>query len=219
MPRIARVVVPGFPHHVTQRGNRRQTTFFKPADYRAYMKMIAGEKDKAEVEIWAYCLMPNHTHLVVVPRSALSLSMLFKEAHRRYTRRINEREGWRGHLWQERFHSFPMDEEHLIAAVRYVERNPVRAGLCGSVEDWQWSSVHAHCRREDDLLVSVAPMLERIRDWHAYVAANDSDTFVGRFRRHARSGRPAGSKPFIDELEKRTGRRLHKRRPGRAKGI
>lgn len=110
MARMARVVVPGYPHHVTQRGNRKQRTFFEPSDYRAYQGMVSRAKVEAGVEIWGYCLMPNLVHLVMVPERDDSLAMLFRDAHRRYTRRINTREGWCGHLWQERFHSFPMLE-------------------------------------------------------------------------------------------------------------
>ena len=98
MARVARVVVPHYPHHVTQRGNRRQQTFFSDDDYRAYIELLIGAKAKAGVEVWAYCLMPNHVHLVVVPEHENSLAAFFSEAHRRYTRRINFREGWRGHL-------------------------------------------------------------------------------------------------------------------------
>ena len=117
------------PHHVTQRGNRRQQTFFGEEDYQHYLELMAQFCRAEQVAIWAYCLMPNHVHLIVVPQSAESLRRAIGEAHRRYTRWINFREGWRGHLWQGRFASFVMDEDHLLTAARYVELNPVRAGL------------------------------------------------------------------------------------------
>lgn len=215
MARMARVVVPGYPHHVTQRGNRKQRTFFEPSDYRAYQRMVSRAKDEAGVEIWGYCLMPNHVHLIVVPERDDSLAMLFREAHRRYTRRINSREGWRGHLWQERFHSFPMDEAHLLAAVRYVELNPIRAGLCERPTDWQWSSVHAHICRKDDLLVTVNPMLDRIGDWISYLSDSDSIYHqLDTLRKHTRTGRPAGDEGFISMLEDLTGRKLRKSKTG-----
>ena len=129
MARLARVVVPGVPHHVTQRGNRRLETFFEDDDYRAYLDLLAASCAEAGVAVWAYCLMPNHVHLVLVPDERDGLRHALGEAHRRYTRRINFREGWRGHLWQERFHSFPMDEAYLLATARYVELNPLRARL------------------------------------------------------------------------------------------
>lgn len=214
MARIARIVVPGYPHHVTQRGNRRQPTFFCSGDYRAYMRFIARAKSAAGLSIWAYCLMPNHVHLVAVPKHEDSLARLFGEAHRKYTRRINRRKSWCGHLWQERFHSCPMDEEHLLAAVRYVELNPVRAGLCDTPMDWDWSSVHAHRRREDDLMVDVEPMLQRVDNWDAYLVEPQTTALIDALRKGSRTGRPIGSKDFIGMLERMTGRRLRKLKTG-----
>ena len=214
MSRIARVVVPGYPHHITQRGNRRQQTFFSDSDYRAYIRFLAKEKKRAEAEIWGYCLMPNHTHVVVVPKRPDSLAALFKEAHRKYTRRINSRMRWSGHLWQERFHSFPMDELHTFNAVRYAELNPVRARICQTAEEWPWSSVHAHMRKEDDLLVRVGPMLERVDDWEAYLGEGIPESALKLIRHHGRTGRPVGSEDFIRTLERKTGRSLRKRKPG-----
>ena len=125
MARLARIVVPGMPHHITQRGNRRQQTFFNSDDYSVYIDLMAQWCREQGVRIWAYCLMPNHVHLVAVPSSEGGLRRAIGEAHRRYTRRVNFREGWRGHLWQGRFASFVMDESYLLAAARYVELNPV----------------------------------------------------------------------------------------------
>ncbi len=208
MSRMARLVVPGFPHHVTQRGARKQATFFRESDYQMYIDLMAKAKEKADVEIWAYCLMPNHVHLVVVPRSENGLAILFRNAHRTYTLRINSREGWQGHLWQERFHSFVMDDSHLLAAVRYVEMNPVRAGLCGHPDGWRWSSYHPHIAGADDALVSVAPMLERITDWPRYLSVDDSDETLDAIRTHTRTGRPVGNQTFKLELERVSGRDL-----------
>jgi putative transposase len=211
---MARLVVPGYPHHVTQRGNRRQKTFFVEDDYSDYLALLAGARKKAGVEVWAYCLMPNHVHLVVVPSRQDSLAALFAEAHRRYTRRVNERHGWRGHLWQERFHSSVMDESYLLAAVRYTELNPVRGGLCERPEDWPWSSVHAHLRGRDDDLVTVKPMSDLIRDWATYLQAASTQAEIDALRKNARSGRPVAASAFIRRLEDLTGRRLRARRPG-----
>ena len=124
MARMPRLVVPGYPHHVTQRGNRRMKTFFGDRDYQYYLELLSDTKEEAGIEVWAYCLMPNHVHFVVVPRLEDSLSRLFRSVHRHYSRAINFRENWKGHLWQERFHSFVMDERYLLATVRYVELNP-----------------------------------------------------------------------------------------------
>jgi len=214
MARIARLVVPKFPHHITQRGNRRMPTFFSRRDYQRYIGLIAEKKLEAGVEIWAYCLMPNHVHIVAVPTAEDSFSRLFRSAHLKYTRYINRRENWQGHLWQERYHSCVMDEQHLIAAVRYVEMNPVRAGLVEKPRQWQWSSVHAHASGKDNQLVTVDPMLALIKDWSAYLTEEPVPSEILAIRHHSRTGRPAGDESFIVRLEKLTGRRLRKRRPG-----
>jgi len=215
VPRMSRLVVPGYPHHVTQRGSRRQTTFFCTYDYQAYRQLLANARESAGIGVWAYCLMPNHVHLIVVPAHGDSLAAFFGEAHRRYTRRINLREGWRGHLWQERFHSSVMDEAHLLAAVRYTELNPVRAGLCKRPTDWNWSSVHAHQAGSDDMLVSVRPMLDRIQDWQRYLQTDVFPAELEAIRRNAKTGRPLGGDDFVRQLEKLTGRRLRLAKPGR----
>ena len=215
MARIARVVLPDYPHHVTQRGNRRQLVFFSDEDYRTYRTMLAKACRMARTEVWAYCLMPNHVHLILVPSRPDGLRAALGEAHRRYTRRINFREGWRGHLWQERFHSFPMDEKHLLAAVRYVELNPVRAGLVQRAGGWPWSSASAHLAGADDALVRVAPMLERITCWQLYLEAGESAKRMDTMRLHTRTGRPLGGESFIDVAERIAGRAVRVGRPGR----
>lgn len=214
MARLPRLVVPGYPHHVTQRGNRRQKTFFCADDYREYITYIAAAKADSGTDIWAWCLMPNHVHLIVVPERHDSLSAMFAEAHRKYTRYINFRQGWRGHLWQERFHSCVMDEPHLLAAIRYVELNPVTSGLCRHPEDWPWSSSRAHLMGHDDSLVSVPPMLRRISNWRRYLQTSDSDSMLDELHKHSRTGRPLGDDLFIKKLEELTQRPLKRRRPG-----
>jgi putative transposase len=214
MARIARVVLPGYPHHVTQRGNRRQPVFFCEQDYRLYLSLMGRACKKALTAVWAYCLMPNHVHLVMVPDSEDGLRAALAESHRRYTCRINSRKGWQGHLWQERFHSFPMDESHLLAAVRYVELNPVRAGLVERAEDWDWSSAKAHLTGRNDKLVQVAPMLKCIPAWRDYLTAGDSTEQADTMRLHSRTGRPLGGDSFIAAAERISGRELRPRKRG-----
>ena len=214
MTRIARVVVPGLPHHVTQRGNRRQQTFFVEEDYAEYHRLIVESCERCGTQTWAYCLMPNHVHLVMVPSTENGLRCAPGEAHRCYTRLINVRQGWRGHLWQERFHSFVMDESHLLAAARSIERNPVRVGLCETVEQRPWSSARAHLRGEDDELVRVRPLLDLVPDWAGYLADDDADRLADSLHRHARTGRPLGSDAFIERIEARLGRVLRPQKPG-----
>lgn len=213
MVRMARVVVPGYPHHVTQRGNRRQKTFFCEDDYQLYIELMAQFAREAGTAVWAYCLMPNHVHLVMVPGEEDGLRAALGEAHRRYTRHVNFQRGWRGHLWQERFHSFVMDEAYLLATVRYVERNPVAAKLCRHPADWRWSSACAHLRGRDDELVRVRPMLDRIDDWPAYLAVAEEDEHEA-IERHTRTGRPLGTADFVECMEAITGKELAPKRPG-----
>jgi putative transposase len=189
-------------------------TFFCDEDYRAYLELLTQAKAEAQVAVWAYCLMPNHVHLVVVPEEKDSLSRLFRFVHHHYSRRINFRENWKGHLWQERFHSFVMDERYLMATVRYVELNPVRARLCPRPQDWPWSSARAHFVGADDAAVAVQPMLDRVDDWRSYLSKGASEEDVADIRRFSSTGRPAGDASFIERLEGLSGRHLKRRKPG-----
>lgn len=213
MARMPRLVVPGYPHHVTQRGARRMKTFFSDADYQYYLELLAKYKSEAGVQIWAYCLMPNHTHVVAVPERENSLAVLFRQVHRRYSRYINFREKWTGHLWQERFHSFVMDEAHLMATVRYVELNPFRAKLCADLAEWSWSSYHSHISGIEDGVVCIKPMLDRVSDCKTYMGEGcllNND----QIRMHGRTGKPAGDSEFIEKLEMLSGRDLKRKKPG-----
>ncbi|MFZ5563641.1 MAG: REP-associated tyrosine transposase [Thermodesulfobacteriota bacterium] len=215
MARIARAVAPGLPHHITQRGNRRQQTFFSEDDYRAYIDLMAEWCARHGVRIWAYCLMPNHVHLVAVPPEKESLNLAIGEAHRRYTRRVNAREGWKGHLWQGRFASYILDEEYLLACVRYIERNPVRAGLVTNPEDWPWSSAAAHIKNKNDALVDVKPVKSMIRKrWADFLSTEISNDEAAALQKHERTGRPLGSREFVEDLEDRLGRALLPQKPG-----
>jgi REP-associated tyrosine transposase len=214
MARLARVVVPGLTHHVTQRGNRRQRTFFCDEDYRLYAELMAEWCRKCGVQVWAYCLMPNHAHLVVVPPSKAALVDAIGGAHVRYTREVNRREGWTGYLWQGRFASFPMDDRHTVAAARYVELNPVRAGLVSRAEEYPWSSARAHLCGRDDGLVSVAPLLSRMSDWSAFLAAGVPPDLADQLHRHSITGRPLGTDEFVGNVERLLGRVLRPRKRG-----
>jgi putative transposase len=162
MTRLARLAVAGLPHHVTQRGNRRYAIVFQDGDHEIYRDLLAEQTRKAGVEVWAYCLMPNHVHLILTPKQADAMGRAVGETHRRYTNFIGARGRWTGHLFQSRFASVAMDEAHLMAAVCYVSLNPVRARLVARAEDWPWSSARAHLAGADDNLVIVRPVLDRI---------------------------------------------------------
>lgn len=212
--RIPRIVAADVPHHITQRGNRRQMTFFVDEDYRLYLSLMAEWCQKYTVQVWAYCLMPNHVHLVAVPKTCDGLRRAIGEAHRRYTRYINFREGWRGHLWQGRFHSFPMDISYCLSAARYVELNPVRANIVSHPEDYPWSSARAHLTSRDDLLVSVSPLLEMVDDWASFLRVEEEEKALKELRHHERTGRPLGDSNFVGRLETASGRLLRRDKPG-----
>lgn len=215
MPRVARLVVPHIPHHVTQRGNRRQQTFFRDDDYRLYLSLLRRWCATARTAVWAWCLMPNHVHLILVPSAEDGLRAALGETHRRYTRLINEREGWRGHLWQSRFASFPMDERHLLACARYVELNPVRAGLVRAAADWRWSSARAHLGLGSDGITDAVPLIERVPDWAALLAGGLADGQREAIRACERSGHPLGNAAFLTRLAEAVGRSVAPRPRGR----
>lgn len=215
MPRFARITVPGCPHHLIQRGNRRQKVFFSDEDKGFYLLLLARQAHRCGLSIWAYCLMDNHVHLVAVPKSKDSLSRGLGELHRRYTLVINTRENWRGFLWQGRFLSYPLDEAYCYAAVRYIERNPVRAGLVTRAEMYGWSSARAHVRHEAHPLLTPFPLLKAIPDWATYLGQKESQGEIEEFRLHERTGRPLGSEDFLARMEALTGRVLLPRPKGR----
>jgi putative transposase len=183
-------------------------TFRSDADFRSYIGHMRWSCARHGVDVWAYCLMPNHSHLALVPESEEALRRAVGEAHQFFTSEFNERAGCTGRLWQGRFLSFVMDERHTLAAARYIEHNPVRAGLVARPEDYPWSSARAHLAGVDDQLVRVAPLLERVPDWAAFLRTNPDPQFVADMRRRYTTGRPLGDEAFIDQLEIQLGRRL-----------
>jgi putative transposase len=226
MARRPRVVLAGVPHHVTQRGNNRQTVFHDREDFGRYLELLAGYQAASGVRILAYCLMTNHVHLVAVPDGANGLARLLQRVHSEYALAANLRSGRNGHLWQNRFYSCPMDGTHLIRAMHYVESNPVRAGIVDAAWSWPWSSARAH-------------VLEHVQD--PVVAADWKDDWGGRWdfvewremlaagaegecdwqavRVATQTGAPLGSERFVGELERRVGRRLRVRKRGRPQKV
>jgi putative transposase len=217
MARSARVIAPRYPHHITQRGNRRQKTFFCEEDFKLYKNLMAHWCKRFNVEVWAYCLMPNHIHLIAVPSDADSFHKVIGEAHRRYTRHINFRENWRGHLWQGRFASYVMDDNYLVAAARYIELNPVRAHLVNDPSRYPWSSASSHLKNQDDDLVMVKPLLQKIPDWSSFLKEGMEKETVHLIRKHENTGRPLGNEVFMTTLENELGKKLSPLKAGRPK--
>ncbi len=214
MARLAGVILPEYPHHIIQRGNRRQDVFFCDDDYIFYLGLLKEWCNTEGIEIWAYCLMTNHVHLVLRPGQGSNLSKAIAETHRRYTRMINFRENWRGYLWQGRFSSYPMDEEHLLKAAAYVELNPVKARMVKSAWDYRWSSAHAHIKGKDPQgIVEPQKLLEICGDWKTYL--KQSQPVLDKlFESHSNTGRPLGNDNFIIRAEQLLGRDLRKKKPG-----
>jgi len=225
MARFARVLVPGFPYHVTHRGNRGDDVFFSDDDRRTYLAWLRQYAAEFALEIWAYCLMSNHVHLLAVPRHPDSLAMAVGRTHMRYARRVNREHGWSGHLWANRFHSTPLDGAHLWMAAKYIETNPVRAGVVRRAEQYAWSSARAHAgvgvRRArgaaaDPLLSPRRPFPDpdRVGNWSAWLAAGPQDEVVRAIRVNTSTGRPCGSARFVARLERRLGRTLAPQKRG-----
>ena len=214
MPRLARVTIPELPHHVTQRGNRRQRVFFHQEDKALYLRLLLEQSQRYGVQFWAYCLMDNHVHFIAIPQRPESLARTFGEAHRRYSSVINRREGWTGYLWQGRFASFPLDVAHCYAAIRYVERNPVEAGLVERAEDYSWSSARAHVHQSHDPLLVPFPLTAEISDWSAFLQEPATEV-AESLAHHSRTGRPFGPATFVEQLERLAGRPLRPHRRGR----
>ena len=208
MARLARVVVPGLPHHVTQRGNHREAVFFGAADYRAYLALVASAAKASGTEVWAYCLMPNHVHFIMTPSHPDGLRATFAEAHRRYSARIHARLKLTGHLWQGRFSSTPMDERHLIAAARYIAMNPVVDGLVKRARDWKWASTRAHLARVDDGVVVTGPILARVENFAGMLKGVEDEAAVRALLSSRTTGRPVGAAEWIKALEVETRRGL-----------
>jgi putative transposase len=215
MARIARIVVPGLPHHVTQRGNRRERVFFEEGDYALYRDLLAAACRKSGVAVWAYCLMPNHMHLIMVPADATGLARALGETHRRYTAYVNARARQTGHLFQGRFGSVVMDEEHLVAAARYVSLNPVRAHLVKRARDWPWSSVRAHLKGKDDGLVTVRPLLDRVTRFADLLATAEDPAEFASLRAAESIGRPLGPPDFLKKIARKLGRSVEPAKRGR----
>jgi putative transposase len=225
MARLPRVVLPDCWHHATQRGNRQQTVFFDDGDRQFYLEQLREYCARDHVKIAGYCLMTNHVHLIVVPESETGLARALGRAHNDYARWLNFKRRTTGHVWQNRFFSCPLDEAHQWHALRYVERNPVRAGMGPAAAEWPWSSALAHISGVDP---------RRLIDWGGWRASWTYDAWrvelerldgdaapVNRIRRSTRTGRPAGSADFVRRAEETLGRSLQlaKRGPKRAAAI
>jgi putative transposase len=201
MSKWPRIVVPGLPHHITHRGTRRQKVFFEKSDYEFYRNILRQSCNKHGVQIWAYCLMPNHVHMIAVPEGPKSLSLAFGRAHQCYSRIINSQNDWMGHLWEQRYSSIPMDSSHLLMAARYVELNPVRAKMVVAAENYEWSSARAHLLARNDRLVDASHLLELVPNWRQFLTERLLNSEAEKLRKLEKTGYPAGDEDFLDAIE------------------
>lgn len=209
MPRISRAVAVGYPHHITQRGNYRQTVFTSDEDLNKYLQLLQKYSAKYSLKIWAYCLMSNHVHYVAVPMNDYSLAKTFNALHMMYTRYFNQKSGGNGHLWQGRFYSCVLDEPHVYAAMRYVENNPVRAKMVDRPENYQWSSAASHVyKHPDPVLAEGCYLTEVVKDWREYLYGNADPHMTAALIQSTKTGRPCGDEAFTGIIEGITGRRL-----------
>jgi putative transposase len=217
MARPPRVVIPGHPHHVTQRGNYRQKVFFNEQDRRLYLDWLRRYSRHYGVAVHAFCLMNNHVHLIVTPHDQSGLARLMQRLHSEYARATHLRLCRVGHLWQARYGSVAMDEKHLWAAMVYVEQNPLRAGLVQAAEDWKWSSARAHLAGvcgDDQGWLDFVDWRKRFDadSWKRMLELGLTDgLMIERLRQATRDGHPLGSEDFLERLEHESGRSL--RRP------
>jgi putative transposase len=221
MPRIARLVVPDHPHHITQRGNYRQIVFSDDADRREYLKLVALYSKKFHLTILSYCLMNNHVHFIVIPKNEDSLASTFRIAHTRYSQYFNKKIQAYGHLWQGRFYSCVLDDRHLIATARYVERNPVRVKIVKNPAEYNWSSARNHTGISHNDIIDTSALFKytdvKQKEWEKFIGESDEPDEVAVIRKYTMTGRPLGNVSFIQKLEKVFDKKLHALPVGRPK--
>ncbi len=221
MPRTARIVVPGCPHHITQKGNGGQDVFFCDDDRRYFLSLLARYAGPWGLSIDAFCLMTNHVHLVATPAAQESLAEAMRRISGIYAQYVNRTYARQGHLWQDRFYSCALDDAHCWAALVYVEQNPVRANMISQASRYEWSSAAAHCGHK-----AKAAFLDLRRwkkmagpaEWKRELSSITPDDALASLRRHTGTGRPLGGPDFITRIERSIKRRVHALVRGRPRG-
>ena len=208
MARLARSIFVGYPHHLVQRGSYDQPVFGDETDYRRYLDWLSVYASRYGVHIWAYCLMPNHIHLICVPQTDGALARAFNTLHMRYAQYFNNKRGISGHLWRARFMSCALDDRSVYEEIRFIENDPVRAGLVGRSEDYPWSSARQHVMGEAGPVIANCFLCGEIKDWRAYLTDGPNETVLSRTWQSLKTGRPSGNLDFVRQLETVLGRRL-----------
>jgi putative transposase len=220
MARLARSIILGYPHHVTQRGNYDQAVFETEVDYRHYLTWLGEYIERYDIDVWAYCLMPNHVHFVCVPKAEGALARAFNTLHMRYAQYFNGKHAAHGHLWRGRFMSCALDDNSVREEIRFIENNPVRVGIVARAEDYVWSSARSHVTGEPDAILRNGCFLTtEMPEWRTYLVENGEESVLRRVRERLRTGRPAGDVDFIRKLEGIIGRRLEALPRGRPRKV
>jgi len=216
VPRIPRIVIPDIPYHITQRGNNGQDVFFSNTDRKYYLSWLLYYSKQFKFDIIAYCLMSNHVHFIGIPRDIESMLKTIQTVHMRHTQSVNNQKNRTGHLWHSRYYSTPLDDKHLWHAIRYVEHNPVRAGIVRNAEDYLWSSAAFHCGLRDDILISKTINLPGFFDnWIDILHDVSDDEFIKKIRHNTFKGIPCGSEEFVENLSLKVGYKIFDRGKGR----
>ena len=204
MSRPTRIVIPNIPYHVTQRGNQARDVFFHPNDRKRYLEKLTSYSNRFGFDIQAYCLMSNHIHLLGIPRNKNSIAKTMQVVQSNHTRTINLSQGWTGNLWQQRYSASALNIPHMWNTLRYIEQNPVRAGIVLKCEDYIWSSAASHCGIRDDALINTDPRYSDMFDnWHEIVNQVLDDETLEDIRYRTRKGFPCGERRLIKVISKK----------------
>jgi len=217
MPRLARLVIPNIPYHITQRGNRKQNVFFSDKDRKRYIELLIRYSSIYNFDIQAYCLMSNHVHIIGIPRNAESMPRTIQLVHTRHAQAVNREHRWQGHLWQSRYFATTLDDDHLWLAIRYVEQNPMRAGVVERAGDYIWSSAAFHCgvRKNDPVIKQDARLRQMFVNWSEALTEVPDTEALDLLRRRTRTGIPCGDEGFMKRMSEKTGVKYVDRKWGR----
>jgi len=205
MPRISRGLIDSAVYHVINRGNGGQEVFHKGKDYEAFIAIMEEAKVNYSVKFFAYCLMPNHFHMVLMPDRGDQLSKMMQWMMTSHVRRYHRHYGTSGHIWQGRYKSFLIQKDnHLLMVLRYVESNPLRAGLVNSAKDWLWSSYLESTSKKPHSVIDEVP-IELPRDWGKYVHEPITEKELDKLRQSVHRQSPYGSPSWQMQVSKELG--------------
>lgn len=215
MARQARIIVPNTPHHISQRGNRGEPIFFEKDDFSHYMEILQKSLKAFELDLLSFCLLPNQIHLLTEPKTKDDISRCIGETNRQYTRYINQKKNWTGHLFQNRFFSYAMDEQHALRAARFIETLPVTANITEKPQNYLWSSAKYRIKTIENSPIKPFNTFHLDQNWEDFLGRTMDTEELKRIQTHLQTGRPRGSHLFLDTVEKQLGRVVRPQKRGR----